>query len=255
MYSTLYAQNNFFTNFHFVEEIRKSLRTRNKWIDYSYLSGRSIVTTVDRIDSRAVDHEWSTPGLSPGPLAIHCVDLHVGTSNGGAVQLVCTVCRWHLGLHLQLQAKECAMLCSSEWCKHDTWLVFELEHNLQCNKIAAHDYRRHRQECVTDFHLSIDGKEILPVSDTKHLGAHLCLLYKTLVRSCLEYALLSWDDCSTEGARTREKTQLSRAGPCCSARLQKTRVNFHRALALVQIDLAAACTDSGKMGRKCEYPP
>ena len=47
-----------------------------------------------------------------------------------------------------------------------------------------------RQECVTDFHLSIDGKEILPVSDTKHLGVHLSLLYKTLVRSCLEYAVL-----------------------------------------------------------------
>ena len=33
MYSTLIAQNSFFTNFHYVEEIRKSLRTRNKWID------------------------------------------------------------------------------------------------------------------------------------------------------------------------------------------------------------------------------
>ena len=30
-----------------------------------------------------------------------------------------------------------------------------------------------RQECVTDFHLSIDEREILPVSDTKHLGVHL----------------------------------------------------------------------------------
>ena len=29
----------------------------------------------------------------------------------------------------------------------------------------------------------------------------------------------------------------------------------HRDLAPVQIDLAAACTDSGKSGRKCEYPP
>ena len=35
MYSTLIAQNSFFKNFHYVEEIRKSLRTRNKWIDYS----------------------------------------------------------------------------------------------------------------------------------------------------------------------------------------------------------------------------
>ena len=34
MYRTLTAQNSFFTNFHYVEEIRKSLRTRNKWIDY-----------------------------------------------------------------------------------------------------------------------------------------------------------------------------------------------------------------------------
>ena len=29
----------------------------------------------------------------------------------------------------------------------------------------------------------------------------------------------------------------------------------HRNLAPVQIDLAAACTDSGKLSRKCEYPP
>ena len=29
----------------------------------------------------------------------------------------------------------------------------------------------------------------------------------------------------------------------------------HRDLAPVQIDLAAACTDSGKLSRKCEYPP
>ena len=28
----------------------------------------------------------------------------------------------------------------------------------------------------------------------------------------------------------------------------------HRDLAPVQIDLAAACTDSGKLSRKCEYP-
>ena len=37
MYSTLTAQNSFFKNFHYVEEIRKSLRTRNMWIDYRYL--------------------------------------------------------------------------------------------------------------------------------------------------------------------------------------------------------------------------
>ena len=36
MYRTLTAQNSFFTNVHCVEEIRKSLRTRNKWIDYRY---------------------------------------------------------------------------------------------------------------------------------------------------------------------------------------------------------------------------
>ena len=29
----------------------------------------------------------------------------------------------------------------------------------------------------------------------------------------------------------------------------------HRDLAPVQIDLAAACTGSGKLSRKCEYPP
>ena len=29
----------------------------------------------------------------------------------------------------------------------------------------------------------------------------------------------------------------------------------HRNLAPVQIDLAAACADSGKLSRKCEYPP
>ena len=35
MYSTLISQNSFFTNFRNIEEIRKSLRTRNKWIDNS----------------------------------------------------------------------------------------------------------------------------------------------------------------------------------------------------------------------------
>ena len=30
---------------------------------------------------------------------------------------------------------------------------------------------------------------------------------------------------------------------------------LHRDLAPVQNDLAAACTDSGKLSRKCEYPP
>ena len=29
----------------------------------------------------------------------------------------------------------------------------------------------------------------------------------------------------------------------------------HRDLAPVQIDLAAACMGSGKLSRKCEYPP
>ena len=29
----------------------------------------------------------------------------------------------------------------------------------------------------------------------------------------------------------------------------------HRDLSPVQIDLAVACTDSGKLSRKCEYPP
>ena len=105
------------------------------------------------------------------------------------------------------------------------------------------------QECVTNFHLSIDGKEILPVSDTKHLGVHLScnlswsvhisklvklvspkivvlkclayraqlspavlsLLYKTLARSRLEFASVVWDDCSAEDARTLKKTQLSLA--------------------------------------------
>ena len=46
MYRTLTAQNGFFTNFHFIEEIRKSLRTRNKWIDYSFLSQQ--ISTVIR---------------------------------------------------------------------------------------------------------------------------------------------------------------------------------------------------------------
>ena len=32
-------------------------------------------------------------------------------------------------------------------------------------------------------------------------------------------------------------------------------IPFHRDLAPVQIDLAVACTDSGKLSRKCEYPP
>ena len=45
MYSTLIAQIRFFTNFHFVEEIRKSLRTRNKWMDYN----RSSMNTQTRI--------------------------------------------------------------------------------------------------------------------------------------------------------------------------------------------------------------
>ena len=36
MYRRLTEENSFFTNFHYVEEIRKSLRTRNVWIDYSY---------------------------------------------------------------------------------------------------------------------------------------------------------------------------------------------------------------------------
>ena len=34
-----------------------------------------------------------------------------------------------------------------------------------------------------------------------------------------------------------------------------TDKGIHRDLAPVQIDLAAACTDSGKLSRKCEYPP
>ena len=36
--------------------------------------------------------------------------------------------------------------------------------------------------------------------------------------------------------------------------LQKDTIT-HRDLAPIQIDLAAACTDSGKLSRKCEYPP
>ena len=36
---------------------------------------------------------------------------------------------------------------------------------------------------------------------------------------------------------------------------QPARREDHRDLAPVQIDLAAACTDSGKLSRKCEYPP
>ena len=33
------------------------------------------------------------------------------------------------------------------------------------------------------------------------------------------------------------------------------RFQVHRDLAPVQIDLANACMDSGKLSRKCEYPP
>ena len=36
--------------------------------------------------------------------------------------------------------------------------------------------------------------------------------------------------------------------------LNRTDRKQHRDLAPVQIDLAAACTDSGKLSRKCEYP-
>ena len=100
---------------------------------------------------------------------------------------------------------------------------------------------------MSDFPLSIDGKEILPVSDTKHLGvrnlswsvhistlvkfvaapkvivlkrlayrpqlspAVLSLPYKTLLRSRLDYASVVWDNCFTEDVRTLEKTQLSLA--------------------------------------------
>ena len=39
---------------------------------------------------------------------------------------------------------------------------------------------------------------------------------------------------------------------CCCLPLTRAA---HRDLAPVQIDLAAACTDSGKLSRKFEYPP
>ena len=65
--------------------------------------------------------------------------------------------------------------------------------------------------------------------------------------------------------------QAERAEPTCgekqskSATVQQACVKkssdwpseafLHRDLAPVQIDLAAACTDSVKLSRKCEYPP
>ena len=38
-------------------------------------------------------------------------------------------------------------------------------------------------------------------------------------------------------------------------RIDIRNIGYHRDLTPVQIDLAAACTDSGKLSRKCEYPP
>ena len=52
------------------------------------------------------------------------------------------------------------------------------------------------------------------------------------------------------GGGRAETTESSSEGAC-----EVIGESLHRDLAPVQIDLAAACTDSGKLSRKCKYPP
>ena len=210
----------------------------------SYLTGRTIVTTVDHVDSSPLCISSGVPqGSVLGPILfiIYMADLPVAVKQNTCAlfaddTLVYSTCckpSQHPCCNLQ-EDIDAVQTRSSDW-------------NATFNSAKSQQMVVGRHGCETGENLVLGGDKLQQVCTVSHLGLTLAstlkwsdhlsgilkraapkaaalkklgyrarvsvdtmsLLYKTLLRPRLEYASIAWDNCSAADSRRLERLQLS----------------------------------------------
>ena len=214
----------------------------------SYLSDRTIITAVDHVDSPEQSITSGVPqGSVLGPLlfVIYMAELPSSVKSSSCALFADDTLAYSSGC--KLMHFPCCSLQGDVDMIHDWSVKWNTLFNASKSQQMVITSRR--QESTTDPQLCLGGHAVKSVSSTKHLGVYftnnlswsmhiskliqkvapkvvvlkrlayraqlspavLGILYKTLVRSCLEYASVAWDDCSVEDSHKLERIQLSLA--------------------------------------------
>ena len=214
------------------------------WLVQSYLTGRTIVTTVDHVDSSPLCISSGVPqGSVLGPILfiIYMADLPVAVKQNTCALFAddtlvystsCTPSQ-HPCCNLQ-EDIDAVQTWSSDW-------------NATFNSAKSQQMVVGRHGCATGGNLVLGGDKLQQVCTVSHLGLTLAstlkwsdhvsgilkraapkaaalktlgyrarvsvdtmsLLYKTILRPRLEYASIAWGNCSATDSRRLERLQLS----------------------------------------------